>query len=149
MSAFRQGGAVHGHGAERDGLSPASIATEAEQSVLGAMMLDPASARRAVELLEDSTFSLETHRRLFRAMVALTQQGGVIDHVTLQDELVRRGELELVGGMEYLGELADAVVTPANLEHHAKIVRRTAHGREVRVLASRVVQDPFGTEAAR
>jgi len=56
---------------------------EAEQAVLGAMLLDQDAALRAAELVDDSMFYREAHRRLFRAMLALTEQRVVIDHITL------------------------------------------------------------------
>src|SRR5690606_6853139 len=62
----------------------------------------------------------------FRAMIALTEQRVVIDHVTLRDELIRRNDLEMAGGMEYIAELVDSVATAANLEHHARIVKDKA-----------------------
>ncbi|MFN0179783.1 MAG: replicative DNA helicase [Gemmatimonadales bacterium] len=96
---------------------------EAEQAVLGAMLLDQDAALRAAELLDHSMFYKEGHRRLFRAMVGLTEQRVVIDHVTLRDELARRNDLEAVGGIEYLAELVDSVASAANLDHHAKIVK--------------------------
>ena len=99
---------------------------EAEQAVLGAMLLDQDAALRATEQLDYSMFYREGHRRLFRAMVGLTEQRSVIDHVTLRDELLRRNELEIAGGVEYLAELVDSVATAANLEHHARIVRDKA-----------------------
>src|SRR3954471_6453097 len=99
---------------------------EAEQAVLGAMLLDQDAALRAAELVDDSMFYREAHRRLFRAMLALTEQRVVIDHITLRDELVRRGELEGAGGLEYLAELVDTVPTAANIEFHAKIVKDKA-----------------------
>jgi replicative DNA helicase len=64
---------------------------EAEQAVLGAMLLDQDAALVASELLEDTMFYREGHRRLFRAMRALVEQRVVIDHVTLRDELARGG----------------------------------------------------------
>src|SRR5687768_1977731 len=72
----------------------------AEQAVRGAMLLDQDAALRAAELLDHSVFYREAHRRLFRAMVALTEQRVVIDHVTLRDELLRRSELDSAGGVE-------------------------------------------------
>ncbi|MGH7535014.1 MAG: DnaB-like helicase N-terminal domain-containing protein, partial [Gemmatimonadales bacterium] len=75
---------------------------EAEQAVLGAMLLDQDAALRAAERVDDSMFYLEAHRRLFRAMLGLTEHRVVIDHVTLRDELLRRGDLEAAGGLEYL-----------------------------------------------
>lgn len=99
---------------------------EAEQAVLGAMLLDQDAALRAAELLDHAMFYKEAHRRLFRAMIALTEQRVVIDHVTLRDELIRRNDLEMAGGMEYIAELVDSVATAANLEHHARIVKDKA-----------------------
>jgi replicative DNA helicase len=99
---------------------------EAEQAVLGAMLLDQDAALRAAELVDDGMFYREGHRRLFRAMLALIERRSVIDHITLRDELLRRGELDAAGGLEYLAELVDAVPTAANLEFHARIVRDKA-----------------------
>src|SRR5215207_7958529 len=84
---------------------------EAEQAVLGAMLLDQDAALRAAELVDDSMFYREPLRRLFRAILALTEQRTVIDHITLREELLRRGELEIAGGLEYLAELVDTVPT--------------------------------------
>jgi len=90
------------------------------------MLLDQDAALRAAELLDHAMFYKEAHRRLFRAMIALTEQRVVIDHVTLRDELIRRNDLEMAGGMEYIAELVDSVATAANLEHHARIVKDKA-----------------------
>ena len=116
---------------------------EAEQAVLGAMLLDQDAALRASELLDDSMFYREAHRRLFRAMAALTEQRSVIDHITLRDELMRRGELESSGGLEYLGELVDAVPTAANLEFHARIVRDKAILRRLIESATAIVTEAY------
>src|SRR3989454_6068955 len=67
---------------------------EAEQAVLGAMLLDQDAALKAAELLDDTMFYREGHRLLFRSMIALTERGDVIDPVTLRDELLRRGDLD-------------------------------------------------------
>jgi hypothetical protein len=99
---------------------------EAEQAVLGAMLLDQDAALRAVELVDDTMFYREEHRRLFRAMRALVERRSVIDPVTLNDELERRSELGQVGGPEYVAELVDAAPTAANLEHHTRILRDKA-----------------------
>jgi len=116
---------------------------EAEQAVLGAMLLDQDAALRAAELLEHSMFYREAHRRLFRAMVALTEQRAVIDHITLRDELLRRNELETAGGVEYLAELVDSVATPANLEHHAKIIREKAILRRLIEASTGIIQEAY------
>src|SRR3989454_639834 len=96
---------------------------EAEQAVLGAMLLDQDAALKSAELLDDTMFYREGHRLLFRSMIALTERGDVIDPVTLRDELLRRGDLDRAGGMEDLRSLLDVGPTGANVEDHAKIVR--------------------------
>src|SRR2546430_6215091 len=72
---------------------------EAEQAVLGAMLLDQDAALKAAELLDDTMFYREGHRLLFRSMIALTERGDVIDPVTPRDELLPRGGLDRAGGM--------------------------------------------------
>ncbi|HET7789406.1 MAG TPA: replicative DNA helicase [Gemmatimonadales bacterium] len=123
---------------------------EAEQAVLGAMLLDQDAALKAAEILDDTMFYREGHRALFRAMIALTERGDVIDPVTLRDELMRRGDLDRAGGMEYLGSLIDVVPTAANLDYHARIVRDKAVLRRLVEAATSVIQDVYdgGTSAA-
>src|SRR3989442_980971 len=117
--------------------------SEAEQAVLGAMLLDQDAALKAAELLDDTMFYREGHRLLFRSMIALTERGDVIDPVTLRDELLRRGDLDRAGGMEYLGGLIDVVPTAANIEYHAKIVRDKAVLRRLIEAATAIIQDAY------
>src|SRR2546422_764996 len=116
---------------------------EAEQAVLGAMLLDQDAALKAAEVLDDTMFYREGHRLLFRSMIALTERGDVIDPVTLRDELLRRGDLDRAGGMEYLGSLIDVVPTAANVEYHAKIVRDKAVLRRLIEAATAIIQDAY------
>jgi len=107
------------------------------------MLLDQDAALRAAELLDHSMFYQEAHRRLFRAMVALTEQRVVIDHVTLRDELIRRNDLEMVGGIEYLAELVDSVASAANLEHHTRIVRDKAIMRRLIDASTQTITETY------
>jgi len=116
---------------------------EAEQAVLGAMLLDQDAALKATELLEPGMFYKDAHARLFRAMVALTERRTVIDHVTLRDELARRDELELAGGVEYLTELLDSVASAANLDHHAALVRDKAILRRLIESSNQTITDAY------
>jgi len=116
---------------------------EAEQAVLGAMLLDQDAALKAAELLDDSMFHREGHRLLFRAMTTLTERGDVVDPVTLRDELVKRGDLDRVGGMEYVGSLIDVVPTAANIEYHGRIVRDKALLRRLIEAATAIVQEAY------
>ena len=116
---------------------------EAEQAVLGAMLLDADAAMRAAEHVDDTMFYREGHRRLFRAMFAITERGGAVDPLTLADELDRRGELEASGGREYLAFLLDAVPTVANVEYHARIVKERALLRRLIEVSTEIVGEAF------
>ncbi len=121
---------------------------EAEQAVLGAMLLDQDAALRAAEQLDDTMFYREGHRILFRAMLALAERGEVIDPVTLREELGRRGDLERAGGLEYLGALIDVVPTAANVEYHARIVRDKAVLRRLLEAATGIIQEVYDGKGA-
>jgi replicative DNA helicase len=125
----------------RDRRAPYS--EEAEQAVLSAMLMDADAVMRAAETLDDSMFYAERHRRVFRAMVALTETGSVVDPLTLADELARRGELEAAGGKDYIGFLVDVVPTAANVEYHARIVREKALLRRLIEASTSIVQSAF------
>jgi replicative DNA helicase len=116
---------------------------EAEQAVLAAMLLDAEAALSGAALLDDSMFYREGHRRLFRAMKAIIERGGVVDPVTLKEEVERRGEMEAVGGIEYLSYLLDVVPTAANIDYHAKIVRDKAMLRRLIEAATSIVQEAY------
>ncbi len=118
-------------------------APEAEVAVLGGMLIDGDAVPKAVEIVDDSMFYREAHRRIFRAMARLFQRGQVIDPVTIGDELKKNDELEMVGGMAYLAELLDAVPTAANIEYHARIVRERAVLRRLIEAASHIIRDAY------
>jgi replicative DNA helicase len=80
---------------------------------------------------------------LFRAMVNITERGGVVDPLTLSEELSRRGELEASGGKDYIGFLVDAVPTAANIEYHAQIVREKAILRRLIEVSTSIVAEAF------
>jgi replicative DNA helicase len=116
---------------------------DAEQAVIGAMLLDADAVMRASEHVDDTMFYREGHRRIFRAALALTERGDVVDPLTLSEELSRRGELEASGGKEYIGFLVDAVPTSANVEYHAKIVREKALLRRLIEVSTGIVTEAF------
>ena len=116
---------------------------DAEQAVLAAMLLDADAVLRATELLDDSMFYQEGHRRIYRGMIALVERGAVIDPLTLADELERRGDLASSGGKDYLGVLLDAVPTASNTEYHARIVREKALLRRLIEVSTAIVGEAF------
>ncbi|CAN5851599.1 replicative DNA helicase [soil metagenome] len=119
---------------------------EAEMSVLGGMFIDADAVVKAVELLDDSMFYRESHRRLFRAMVRMWQTGEVIDVITLSEFLKNGGDFDAVGGAAYLSQLLDAVPTAANIEYHARIVREKAVLRRLIEVATGIIQSTFDTQ---
>ncbi len=118
-------------------------AEEAELAVLGAMLMDQDAILRATEHVDDTMFYVERNRRIFRAMIALSERGEVVDPLTLAEELGRRGELEASGGKEYIGELIDAVPTSANVEFHARIVKEKALMRRLIETSTSIVAEAF------
>ncbi len=116
---------------------------EAEMSVLGGMFIDPDAVAKAVEVIDDSMFYREAHRRLYRAMLRLWEHGEVVDSVTLSEYLKTAGDFDAVGGTAYLAQLLDAVPTAANIEYHARIVREKALLRRLIEAATSIIQATY------
>jgi replicative DNA helicase len=114
-------------------LPPHSI--EAEQSVLGALLLSNAALDRIEDKLAPADFYSETHRTLYRSIRGLIQSGKAADVVTLSAALRHDGKLDQVGGLDYLWQLLQNVPTAANVEHYAGIVRDRAMLRALAVFA--------------
>ncbi|MGP4073695.1 replicative DNA helicase [Piscibacillus sp. B03] len=116
---------------------------EAEQSVLGAIFLEPSAIVSASEILEPEDFYRVSHQRIFEVMVRLTDKGEPIDLVTVMNELREQELLEEVGGVTYLTELAESVPTAANLEYYAKIVDEKSVLRRIIYTATGIVTKSF------
>jgi replicative DNA helicase len=99
---------------------------EAEESVLGAMLLSPGAIGAVSEVLDAGDFYRESHARVYRAALALYAKGEPVDAITLVDELEERGELDEVGGRSRIHELAALVPAASNAAHYARIVREMA-----------------------
>ena len=99
---------------------------EAEESVIGAMLLSPGAIGAVSEILDAGDFYRESHGRIFRAAADLYGKGEPVDAITLVDELEERGDLEQVGGRVRIHELAALVPATANASHYARIVREMA-----------------------
>jgi replicative DNA helicase len=99
---------------------------DAEESVLGAMMLSPGAIGAVSEVLDASDFYRESHAKIYRAALSLYAKGEPVDAITLVDSLEERGDLEDVGGRVRVHELAALVPASANAGHYARIVREMA-----------------------
>jgi replicative DNA helicase len=120
---------------------------DAEQAVLSAMLMDRDAVDRVAEIVDDTMFFREGNRRIYRAMLTLSERGDVIDPLTLSEELQRRNELQASGGKDYIGFLVDAVPTAANVEYHARIVREKALRRRLIEVSTQIVSDAFESSA--
>src|SRR5919204_481249 len=113
---------------------------EAEESVLGAMMLSPGAIGAVSEALDAGDFYRESHAKIYRAALALYARGEPVDAITLVDELDERGELEDVGGKVRIHELAALVPATANAGHYAQIVREAATPRGLLAAGQQIAQ---------
>lgn len=119
---------------------------EAEQSVIGAVFLEPQALITAAELLMPEDFYRVAHQKIFATLLSLSDQGKPVDVVSVSEELTAKKELEDVGGMSYLTELVSIVPTAANIMHYAKIVEEKALLRRLIRVATQIVEDGFTRE---
>lgn len=120
---------------------PPPVSLEAEVAVLGGLLNDPDAVTRVVEIIDDTMFFREAHRRIFRAVARLFGRSAVVDVITVGDELRNTGELDSAGGLPYLAELLDAVPTAANIQYHARIVQSKALLRRLIEASHQIVRD--------
>ncbi|OKO96803.1 replicative DNA helicase [Geobacillus proteiniphilus] len=125
-------------------IPPQSI--EAEQAVLGAVFLDPTALTLASERLIPEDFYRAAHQKIFHAMLRVADKGEPVDLVTVTAELAALEQLEEVGGVSYLSELADSVPTAANVEYYARIVEEKSLLRRLIRTAASIAQDGYTRE---
>ncbi len=111
---------------------------EAEQSVLGAMLLDREALLKGCEILHDIQFYKEAHRVIFKAITRLAERSEPADVVTVGEELEKSGNLEQAGGLTYLTMLTNTVPQSANIEMYAQIVAEKAKRRDLVEAAGKI-----------
>ena len=129
-------------------LPPHSV--EAEQSVLGGLLLDNEAADRVGDVIVDADFYSEAHRLIFRHTMALIGDAKPADVVTVSESLASAQRLDYVGGLGYLGALVENVPTAANIRHYAAIVRERAILRQLAATAGEIADsayNPLGRSA--
>ncbi|AFQ46427.1 replicative DNA helicase [Desulfosporosinus meridiei] len=122
---------------------------EAEQAVLGAMMLDPEAGSSVFELLQPDDFYRDNHRLMFSAIRDLSEKGDPVDLVSVAEALHRQGRLEQVGGITTISEIARSVPTAANVEYYARIVSEKSLLRQLIRATSSILERGYepGEEA--
>ncbi|WP_420600207.1 replicative DNA helicase [Neptuniibacter sp.] len=116
---------------------------EAEQSVLGGLMLDNNAWDTVSEIVVEDNFYRQEHRKIFRTMIKLVNDGNPIDVVTLSEELDRTAELETAGGLDYLVELAKNTPSASNIRAYSEIVRDRALLRQMIAAANEIADNAF------
>lgn len=119
---------------------------EAERAILGAILLEPKAIHAASDCLLPEDFYLESHRIVFRAMLALTVESIPIDIWMLKSELTRADALETAGGLAYVSDLTSGVPRVANLRHYAAIVRERATSRKLIALGNDLMSSAWSPD---
>ena len=119
---------------------------EAEMSLLGSLMLDREAIGYVVPIIPRHTstrFYQIEHRLIYESLLDLYDKGSAIDIVILRDELIRRGDLEKVGGIEYIVQLSQSVPSAANAEYYAAIVRDKALLRDLIQASGEIIDEAY------
>ncbi|MDU0996683.1 MAG: replicative DNA helicase, partial [Staphylococcus lugdunensis] len=119
---------------------------EAEQSVLGAIIIDPELLSSTQEVLLPESFYRGAHQHIFRAMMHLNEDTKEIDVVTLMDQLTNDGTLSEAGGPQYLAELSNNVPTTRNIQYYTDIVAKHALKRKLIQTADSIANDGYNDE---
>lgn len=118
---------------------------EAEQSILGGILLENSSINSALEILSKNDFYSEAHRRIFSVIVELSERNEPVDIITLSNALKDKNMLDSVGGSAYIASLVDNVPSAANVANYAKIVKEKAILRGLISSATDIINSCFET----
>ena len=116
---------------------------DAEQSVLGGIMLDNQALNSALEILDADDFYSEAHRKIFSAIIELYNKSEPCDIITLSNILKNRTQLDQAGGISYLSALSDSVPSAANISHYAKIVKEKSILRKLIGTATEILHKSY------
>jgi replicative DNA helicase len=125
-------------------IPPHSI--EAEQSVLGSMLIAPDSWDKVAEIVVEEDFYNRSHQIIYRAIVRLLTKSHPIDLITVSEDLEGMNELESAGGFAYLGELAKNTPSSANVTAYAQIIKERAITRELIGVAHEIADTGYNPE---
>lgn len=122
-------------------LPPQNI--EAEQSVLGSLLIDKEAIAKVADILHSESFYRDAHQWIFQSIINLFSKSEPVDLITITDELSRIGKLDAVGGRVYVADIINSVPTSANVEYYAKIVEDKAVLRSLISQGSELVTEAF------
>lgn len=120
---------------------------QAEQALLGAMLIDRQVIPKIAEIVKSGDFYRESHREIYETVIELYNQGEPIDLITLTDKLKGRNTLEIVGGIIYLTELMQAVPAITNVNAYCEIIKEKSQRRQLIKQGNRMLEMSYGVEA--
>ena len=116
---------------------------EAEQSVLGGILIENEAINRVMEFLDAGDFYRDAHRKIFDALINLSERDEPADLITLTNELRKIDQLDSIGGASYLASLIDSVPTAANIEYYARIVKEKAILRKLIQTSTEIITQSY------
>ena len=116
---------------------------EAEQSVLGGILIENTSINKVLEILTPDDFYRDAHHKIYNALIDLSERDEPADLITLTNELRKKDQLEAIGGASYLASLIDSVPTAANIEYYARIVKEKAILRRLIETSTEIITQSY------
>ncbi len=116
---------------------------EAEQSVLGGILIENEAVNLVTEILDADDFYRDAHRKIYNALLNLSERDEPADLITLTNELRKSDQLDAIGGASYLASLIDAVPTAANIEYYARIVKEKAILRKLIQTSTEIITQGY------
>ena len=121
--------------------------SNAEAAVICAMLIDNESVAKALEILSDKHFYIQTHRIIYQCIIELFEKNIEVDIITVTNRLKEKGELEKIGGIAFINEISDITYSSANLEFHAQIVLEKALLRDLITTANQIIKSCYDQSA--
>lgn len=118
-------------------------ATDLEEAVLGALMLEKDALSSVIDVLKPEVFYRDNHQKIFTAIKQLFEKSSPVDILTVTAELRKQGELEMIGGAYYITELTSRVASAANIEFHSRIIIQKFIQRELIRISTDVIQSAY------
>jgi replicative DNA helicase len=119
---------------------------EAEQSVLGSMILDKTSIAEAMEVLRVDDFYKEAHQVLFYSILDLFQKDTAVDIITLTESLKSKDKLDAAGGITYISELSGSIISTANIQSYVKIVKDKSILRKLIKSSTKIIEESYNNQ---
>lgn len=123
------------------------VAIEMETTILGALLVEPTAFYEACDLINVVDFAMDSHRRIYGAILGLSEDNSPVDIITVSEELRKRGELSSIGGIAYLAKLSEGLPRKLSIKKYVKEVRNKSRLRQLMSLAERMYAESGENDA--